>query len=430
VLQRRRLPAVDRPPARRAILLALLLLAGIPAAAQAGTFKVDGRVTGPPTVKRGAVAVPLQLTKRAGGALKFGTRSVRVRFSRGARLALSGAGASGVSRLGPSALLAGDRLTGVTSISKKARLRLRYRVVPTLKLKRARVIRAGTRALASPGAPAAPGARVLPGRGALPGPPAAPPRTIDQIVADLQTQTTILAARGTEFGPLHQKIVTQRLQLENVKTGLEGVTLAFDELTTALEGLVGVDELALEALLFKVDTLIAPVEALETGIGEIESALGELESGLGKLRGASEKLVPTVASLAAQVALIQQTPGAQPYVTALEATTRSLNGRLDTAEAALNSFDLDTAGLIAGMESLVNSIGLLASDAESGASVAALSAGVDGLGPAVAGIVSGFGGLQAAGNTLVPTAAAIEVDAPLLETTVGELCSLMPTTCP
>ena len=34
---------------RRAALLALLLLGAIPAAAQARTYEVDGRVTGPPT---------------------------------------------------------------------------------------------------------------------------------------------------------------------------------------------------------------------------------------------------------------------------------------------------------------------------------------------------------------------------------------------
>jgi hypothetical protein len=55
-------------------LLALVLLSSIPAAAQARNFKVDGRVTGPPTAKGGSVTVPLQLTARAGRSLKLGTR--------------------------------------------------------------------------------------------------------------------------------------------------------------------------------------------------------------------------------------------------------------------------------------------------------------------------------------------------------------------
>jgi hypothetical protein len=50
-------------------LLALVLMASIPAAAQARTFKVDGSVTGPPIAKGAAVTVPLQLTGRAGRAL-------------------------------------------------------------------------------------------------------------------------------------------------------------------------------------------------------------------------------------------------------------------------------------------------------------------------------------------------------------------------
>jgi hypothetical protein len=96
------------------------------------------------------VTVPLQLTQRAGRALKLGTRRVRVRFRR-ARLPLSGA--AGRSRLAPRGLLAGDRLKGVTSLSKKARLRLRYRARPTLKLRRARVIRPGRRGRAARGSP-------------------------------------------------------------------------------------------------------------------------------------------------------------------------------------------------------------------------------------------------------------------------------------
>ena len=124
---------------RRAALLALLLLGAIPAAAQARTFEVDGRVTGPPTARGGTVTVPLQLTKRAGRALKLGTRRVRVRLRR-ARLPLSGPGTA--SRLAPRALRAGDRLRGVTSLSKKARLRLRYRYRPTLKLRRSDAVNA------------------------------------------------------------------------------------------------------------------------------------------------------------------------------------------------------------------------------------------------------------------------------------------------
>ena len=137
MLQDRRLPAFDRPVGRLT-LLGLLLLAGIPAAAPASPLKVDGRVTGSPAVQGGAVNVPLELTERAGRALKLGTRRVRVRLSRRARLPLSGAGANGASRLAPSALRAGDRLKGV-SRSSKARFRTRHRRRPTLKLAVARV---------------------------------------------------------------------------------------------------------------------------------------------------------------------------------------------------------------------------------------------------------------------------------------------------
>jgi acid phosphatase type 7 len=140
VLRRRSLPALDPTAIARATLLALLLLAAVPAAAQARAVKVDGRVTGAPTVRGGAVTVPLQLTKRAGRALKLGTRSVGVRIRRRARLPLPRRGASGASVLAPRALRTGDRLKGVTSRSGKAHSALSHRYPLTLKLASARVV--------------------------------------------------------------------------------------------------------------------------------------------------------------------------------------------------------------------------------------------------------------------------------------------------
>lgn len=81
MLQHRRRPALALSTTRHTALLALVLLAAVPAAAQGRTFKVDGRITGSPTVKGGAVTAPLKLTPRAARALRFGTRSVRVRLA-------------------------------------------------------------------------------------------------------------------------------------------------------------------------------------------------------------------------------------------------------------------------------------------------------------------------------------------------------------
>src|SRR5918996_1166504 len=124
VLRQRTRPAVNRFAPTRAALLALLLLAAVPAAAQGKNFKVDGRVTGPPTVKGGAVTAPLQLTNRTARGLNLGTRRVNVRLSRRARLPLSGSGAS-ASRLAPSGLQAGGRPRGGTPPSGEGRRRVR-----------------------------------------------------------------------------------------------------------------------------------------------------------------------------------------------------------------------------------------------------------------------------------------------------------------
>jgi hypothetical protein len=55
---------------------------------------------------------------------------------------------------------------------------------------------------------------------------------------------------------------------------------------------------------------------------------------------------------------------------------------------------------------------------------------VEALGPVVGALETGFGRLAATSNALVPVADAIETEAPELESAVGELCSLVPTTCP
>jgi hypothetical protein len=428
VLRDRSLPAIDRSATSWATLIVVGLLAALPAAAQARTFKIEGVVTGPPAARGGAVTVPFKVTPRVGRELNFGTRNVSVRLGRRASLRLSGAGASGASRLSPTRLQAGDRLKGVTSLSRRARMRLRWHFRPSLKLKRARVIRPAPRAPAPPRGIVGPRTLALPGFSGIPGPPGTP---LDQIAAHLATQASALAARADEAGPLAQKIEAQGTELETLKKGIEGVggiegvATALESLRTALEGVTGS-----EALQAEVDALRLRVEALEDGIGAIDSTLGELGGALSKIRGAAEKLVPAAGNIVAQVAAIQQTAGAQAMVTSLDAAATGLNGRLDTIDAGLGSLASGTAALIAAMASLTTTVNDLTAAAVSGADLATLTAGVNTLGPAVAALETGFGGLAATSNSLFPVADAIEIEAPELEKAVGELCSLVSTTCP
>jgi chaperonin cofactor prefoldin len=414
VLRDRRLPAIDRPATSWVTLIVVVLLAALPAAVQARTIKMEGVVTGPPAARGGAVTVPFKVTPRVGRALNFGTRDVAVRLGRRARLRLSGAGASGVSRLSPSGLRAGDRLKGVTSLSRRVHRRLRWSVRPTLKLKRATVIRPAPRTSVPPRALGRPGTIPLPPFSGIPGPPATP---LGQIVAHLSAQTSALSSRADEAGPLAQKIEAQGLQLEELKTEIEELTTALESLRTAL------DLLGLVDLRDQVEALRTRVDELKDQIGPIDSTLGELDGALSKVRGAAEKLVPAVGNMAAQVAAIQQTAGAQGVVTSLDAAATSLNGRLDTVEAGLGSLASDSAALIAAMASLATAVDALTAAAGPGTDLAALTAGVDAL-------ETGFGGLTATSSTLVPVADAIETEAPELEKAVGELCSLVPTTCP
>jgi hypothetical protein len=398
---------------------ALLLVAAIPAATQARTFKVDGRVTGPPTARGGAVTVPLKLTKRTGRALKLGTRSVRVRLGR-ARLPLSGAGAAGASVLAPRALRAGDRLRGVTSLSKKARVRLRYHYRPTLRLKRARVIRAGRRAGAGPGTPAAP---VVPGAPAPPAAPAPPPRTAEQILRDIGARVTALLGRVGRYGSLTQQISAQRLQTLRLPVSLAGVTVAFQSLTKALEERSSTNP-AFKPLLAQVQALAPGVEWLETAMGAVDTSF-RTSGAVRSVEDPAEMLaVEMLPMLSPQIGLLQLFPGVLAQLVAVDEALSRINGRLDAVEAALGPVGRDTRDLNAGMTSLTNAINALATAAQSGADLASLSAGVDALAPDVAILASGFGALQTSMNALTRPLGDLHADGLVLTATVEALDNL------
>jgi prefoldin subunit 5 len=360
-------PALGRPTLRRVSLLALLILVAVPAAAEAKNFKVDGRVKGAPSASGRAVTVPLQLTRAAGNKLRLGTRNVRVSIKRRARLRLSGSGAQGASRLAATGLRAGDRLKGVTSLTRKARRRMRYTAVPKLKLKRVRVIR-NARRLAATG-----------------GGPAAAPRTLEQALAELPGRVMALNAKVGEFGSLPQQIEAQKLQLESLSTGLEGVTTAFDNLTTNVEARPD-----LETLVPTVEGLVLQIEGLETSTGAVEQSLGQLESGIGTIGGALEQLTIMAPLLASQAALIKSFPGAEAQVMAIDETLRRIESRLAAAEAAIGGIGANVGALNAQMASLAGQVNGVANTALS-AGFATVQAEVNGLGGPVASLPSAYG---------------------------------------
>ena len=399
-----------------AVVLALLVVAVIPAAAQARTFKVDGRVTAPPTARGGAVTVPLKLTKRAGRALKLGTRSVRVRLGR-ARLPLSGAGAAGASVLAPRALRAGDRLRGVTSLSKKARRRLRYRYRPTLKLKRARVIRAGRRANTPPRTPAAPAAPPPPAA------PAPPQRTAEQILRDIGARVTAVSGRVGRHGSLTQEIASQRLQTLRLPVSLAGVTVAFQSLTKAVEARSSTNP-AFKPLLAEVEALAPGVEWLEAAMGAVDTSF-RTSSVLRSVEDPVEVLaVEMLPTLGPQIGLIQLIPGLLAQLITIDEALGRIDGRLDTVEAALGPLGPGTRELNAGMASLTNATNALATAAQSGADLASLSSGVDALTTDVASLAGGFGALQTSTNELARPLGGLHAEALALTGTVEALDNL------
>jgi hypothetical protein len=411
VLDSRTRPPGGRPTARRVTLLALLIpvLVAVPAAAEAKNYKVDGRVKGAPTAQGRTVSVPVQLTRAAGNKLRLGTRNVRVSIKRRARLRLSGSDAQGASRLAPTGLRAGDRLKGVTSLTRKAKRRMRFVARPTLKLKRARVIR-NARRLAPPGR----------------GPAAPAPRTFEQVIAELPGRVMALNAKVGEFGSLPQQIEAQKLQLESLDLGLEGVNMAFETLTTNVEERGAGFELALAS----VEGLVLQLEGVEASTGALDTALGQLESGIGTIGGALEQLTIMAPLLASQAALIKSFPGAEAQVMAIDETLRRIESRLAAAEAAIGNIGGNVGALNAQMATLTAQVNAAANTAANlGADATAVQNAVNGLAGPVGSLVSAFGGLGSLGGVATELAG-LEADAVALEGAVELLCTSVPTACP
>jgi hypothetical protein len=406
VLQNRTRRPAGRSTVKLASLLAVVLLVAVPAAAEAKNFKVDGRVKGAPSASGRAVTVPVQLTRAAGNKLRLGTRNVRVSIKRRARLRLSGSAAQGASRLAATGLRAGDRLKGITSLSRKARRRMRYTAVPKLKLKRGRVIRNARRLAPPPG-----------------GPPAAAPRTFEQALAELPGRVLALNAKVGEFGSLRQQIEAQKLQLESLGTGLEPVTTAFDNLTTNVE-----NRPDLETLVPTVEGLVLQIEGLEASTTAVEDALGQLESGIGTIGGALEQLTIMAPLLASQAALIKSFPGAEAQVMAIDETLRRIESRIGAAEAAIGGIGANVGALNAQMASLAGQVNGVANTALSG-DFATVQAAINGLGGPIASLASAFGGLGSLGGVATELAG-LEADAIALEGMVEALCTSVPTACP
>jgi prefoldin subunit 5 len=398
-------PALGRLTARRVSLLALLILVAVPAAAEAKNFKVDGRVKGAPTASGRAVTVPLQLTRAAGNKLRLGTRNVRVSIKRRARLRLSGSGAQGASRLAPSGLRAGDRLKGVTSLSRKARRRMRYTAVPKLRLKRVRVIR---------------NARRL----APPAPPAAAPRTLEQALSELPGRVASLNAKVGEFGTLPQQIEAQKLQLEGLSTGIDSVNTAFESLTTAVEGRGA----GFEGVLLTVEGLVLRIEGLEGSMSAVTDALSQLESALGTIGGTLEQLTIMAPMLASQAALIRSFPGAEAQVMALDETIRRIESRLAAAERAIGTIGPSVGSLNAQMASFASQVNAVAGTAAS-ADLGTVQNAVNGLAGGIASLEGAFAGLAGL-NGAMAELAGFEADAVALEGMVEALCTSLPTACP
>jgi outer membrane murein-binding lipoprotein Lpp len=407
VLQNRTRRPAGRSTVKLASLLAVILLVAVPAAAEAKNFKVDGRVKGAPTAKGRTVSVPVQLTRAAGNKLRLGTRNVRVSIKRRARLRLSGSAAQGASRLAATGLRAGDRLKGITSLTRKARKRMRYTAVPKLKLKRGRVIR-NARRLAPPSGPP---------------PAAATPRTLEQALAELPGRVMALNAKVGEFGTLHQQIEAQRLQLEQLTTGLEGVTTAYEALMSALEARTG-----FEGVVATVEGQVLRLELIEGSTTAVEESLSQLESGIGTIGGTLEQLTLMAPLLASQGALIRSFPGAEAQIMALDETIRRIESRIGAAEAAIGNIGSNVGALSAQMATLASQVNAVAGIAASG-DLGTVQAAVNGLAGGLANLEFAFAGLGSLGGAAAEVAA-LEADAVALEAMVEGLCTALPTACP
>jgi hypothetical protein len=387
--------------ARRMALLALLLLAAIPAAAQARNYQVDARVTGSPVAKGGSVTLSVVLSKRSGRAVKVGTRRVRVKFKR-ARLPVVGGGAR-ASRMAPRALRAGHRLRGVTSLTKKSRRRLRYTARPTLKLKRVKVVRSVRRQ-----------------HGAVPRPVFVPPPSgTQQIIRSISTRSTTLSSRIGRLSSINQQFARMKTLL--LPVGLAGVTAAFQPLTAALEGRAGSDS-AFEPLVAEVGAIGPSGDWLGTATGAINASV-RITRTMASIGDAVETLAATSSTLGAQPALLGQMPGLAEQLATIDAALSRIEGRLGAVEAGADALLSGTDIVNDAMSAASGAAGDVTSDAAA-ADLATVSAGVDTLAARMASLAYGFATLQATMDGLNAELDGLDAVATTLETMVEGLEAL------
>jgi hypothetical protein len=274
-----------------------------------------------------------------------------------------------------------------------------------LKLRRVRVIRAARRRRAAPWVPAPLGA------------PAPLARTPEQIVRDIGARATVLSGRVGRLGSLTQQVA--RLQSLALPVGLASVTVAFESLTAALEDRSSTDP-AFEPLLAEVEALAPGAEWLGTAMGAIDTAV-RTSHVLIKIGDAVETLGVNSVVLATHIELIKQIPGVLAQLIAIDETLSRIESRLGAVEAASGSLVSSTRELNDGMASLTGATNALATDAEEGADLASLSAGVDALATDVAGLGSAFHALQASMDQFGPALDGLYADAEMLTAMVEAL---------
>lgn len=343
--------------------LAAVAAAAPPAGAAAVT--IDGHAIAPPVVKGQRVLTTIVLTARAERAARLRKGVVRVSVPRRALLrapkptatTATGAATRGTTKVSPLTIRVGDRIRGVTSLTRKSRARLARRPLPTLTLRSSRILSR---------------ASILSND------------ELQRMIEGLGEQLRALAARvdalatstTASIGALNGRIDVSTARINQLDSGLStlrGLLALLAERVDALElgaGDGGVDGSALQGLRNDLDGLLGRVgllEGLTDGLGLNLGNLGATVSGLLGSMAAAESRIDDLVSISGLLSdrlddarsLLGQVPDLIAQVGGIDSALSALTGRVTGAEGLIDGLGSALGGVTRTVDGLVSQTGEL-----------------------------------------------------------------------
>lgn len=394
-------------------LCALVLLAAVPAPAAAAAVAIDGHVIAPPTTNGKRVTVTLVLTARSERAARLQKAVVRIGVPRRTLLTAPAPGAKPGARrtvrVSPLTIRLGDRVRGTTRFTRKARVRLRRQVLPTLTLRGSRLL-SRTSMLSNDELQ----------------------RMIESLGEQLRTLSArvdaLAAATTTGFRSLEGRLGATSARTDQ----LAGSVASLGSLLATLAGRVetlevapapgGADPAVLQGLRDDIDGLLGRVGSLEGVTSGLGVDLGQLNSTVGGLLGSMSDaesritdLIGVTGALGTQLdaarGVLDQVPGLVAQVTGIDSALTGLTGRVTSTEDLVSRLDSAVGNVRSGLDDLTTLTGSLVTGLDAQRlELQALDTALSGLASNLGAVTADVGLLQGAVSGLDTTVAGLGGD--------------------